>query len=777
MPLYAKVDYGSGPSWEGYTPTLGESAGAAWSEAWAGNPVPSVYNYIRMHTATEGIQLVRDVEMPDGSVVEFDEPAPDKQPRRLSLEEQETRIRDAGLQGFLKAQEGYTPEALDILIPLKKAELSRQFVSSRTPASHMPFTFAAGLAASALDPINVASAFVPVVGEARVLSMLGRAKGTLGRAAVRAEVGLVEGAVGGALVEPLVHAGQKAVQADYDMTDSLLNVGFGAIMGAGLQPLAGGVGDFLRRRRGIVQPWAMADRTDVSESLRLDMAGRMEMAFLEANPEADAGEVRRNALASAALFDARARSWAYDTGKNAEDYYTRYGVEFRAGNAAGEAGTDTLEQAMYPAREMDIPAFVARVSQEGQTAQKSYFSWKGQDDFEGWEIRLPSDTVFHQKKRHPDMTDADNARLPHVLRSLEDVEPSARGKGIYGPAFLARAHADGQGYGIAFEVNHKGQLFVTTFFRDSDRALEAWLEREKKKAPRVPAASETESALSPGVGSGGPVREKLQALLAVVKSSGVGGDTLFQNVSRARVDFGADGKAVIEFFNSSDFTSAPHELYHIFRRELAETATAPDASPRTREQWAKIEEFVGAKPGRTWARDMEEKFARAGERFLLEGKAPSPSLSDVFARLRQWFMELYADADAAGLEISPAMREVFNSMFSVPADQADASFRHAVGDLAAREPERGYDNAGENGSDAFVPGGQGEDVETVGALIRDAETGLDETLNIAVQSEPKAAELAVEDFTPELAAADADIMRARLARDVMRQAAACETGR
>ena len=262
MPLYAKVDYGSGPSWEGYTPTLGESAGAAWSEAWAGNPVPSVYNYIRMHTATEGIQLVRDVEMPDGSVVEFDEPAPDKQPRRLSLEEQETRIRDAGLQGFLKAQEGYTPEALDILIPLKKAELSRQFVSSRTPASHMPFTFAAGLAASALDPINVASAFVPVVGEARVLSMLGRAKGTLGRAAVRAEVGLVEGAVGGALVEPLVHAGQKAVQADYDMTDSLLNVGFGAIMGAGLQPLAGGVGDFLRRRRGIAQPWAMADRTN-----------------------------------------------------------------------------------------------------------------------------------------------------------------------------------------------------------------------------------------------------------------------------------------------------------------------------------------------------------------------------------------------------------------------------------------------------------------------------------------------------------------------------------
>lgn len=99
MPLYAKVDYGSGPSWEGYTPTLGESAGAAWSEAWAGNPVPSVYNYIRMHTATEGIQLVRDVEMPDGSVVEFDEPRGPR-PRALSLEEQEAQVRMRGCKVF-----------------------------------------------------------------------------------------------------------------------------------------------------------------------------------------------------------------------------------------------------------------------------------------------------------------------------------------------------------------------------------------------------------------------------------------------------------------------------------------------------------------------------------------------------------------------------------------------------------------------------------------------------------------------------------------------------
>ena len=156
--------------------------------------------------------------------------------------------------------------------------------------------------------------------------------------------------------------------------------------------------------------------------------------------------------------------------------------------------------------------------------------------------------------------------------------------------------------------------------------------------------------------------------------------------ARARVTFDAaeGGRAIIEFFSAADASSAPHELYHIFRREMAESAARPDAPQRVREDWARIEEFVGAEPGQTWTRAMEEKFARAGERFLLEGKAPTPALQGVFERLRQWFLELYANADAAGLHISPAMREVFGNMLSVPAEQGDMAFRKALGELLSR---------------------------------------------------------------------------------------------
>ena len=245
---------------------------------------------------------------------------------------------------------------------------------------------------------------------------------------------------------------------------------------------------------------------------------------------------------------------------------------------------------------------------------------------------------------------------------------------------------------------------------------------------------------------------------------------------RARVNFAADGKAVIEFFRSSDFSSAPHELYHIFRRELAETALDPAASPRAREQWAKIEQFVGAKPGQAWTREMEEKFARAGERFLLEGKAPSSALKDVFERLKQWFLEIYADADAAGLEISPAMREVFNGMFSVPEEQADTFFRRAVGELAAREAERGYDSSEEDEVEAFASAEQKGDGETLERLLQDAEKDLDDVLKLIAQREAKAAGLSSGDVAPELAAATEDIVRVRKMREVMRQAALCEIG-
>ena len=198
---------------------------------------------------------------------------------------------------------------------------------------------------------------------------------------------------------------------------------------------------------------------------------------------------------------------------------------------------------------------------------------------------------------------------------------------------------------------------------------------------------------------------------------------------RASTTFDADGKAIIRFFSSSDASSLPHEMYHIFRREIAQTIQDPRASDRIKQNYALIEDFVGAKKlstgsgqasqskrsdnhiyheleqvsdvpsdratsgGNPWTVEMEEKFAKAGERYLFEGKAPTQELEGVFARLKQWFTEIYTSLDLADFPISNEMRKVFGEILTPNYEQSDLLFRKKVGELASYDSLENMDTS------------------------------------------------------------------------------------
>jgi hypothetical protein len=103
---------------------------------------------------------------------------------------------------------------------------------------------------SALDPLNVASAFIPVVGPTRYAIWANR----FGKTAARTFRGVTEGAVGAAIVEPLVLAGAAVEQRDYGVADSMLNIAFGGALGGGLHVGAGFIGDRLAGRRSGALP-------------------------------------------------------------------------------------------------------------------------------------------------------------------------------------------------------------------------------------------------------------------------------------------------------------------------------------------------------------------------------------------------------------------------------------------------------------------------------------------------------------------------------------------
>lgn len=231
------VNYGL----QDFKPTYGQSLGATFSETLASNP------------SSLGFSLY-DVNQRNKESGE-----------RLTAYDAEAVIKDAGVQG-LKVQDGqYNRQALDMIVERKRQETIRNDVMSRTEYSWggTPVRALATVAGAVLDPVNIAAAFVPVVGEARIASMLGRTvAGSLERASARAAIGVAEGGVGAALVEPLNYYGHTQLQDDYHMSDSLLNIAFGAALGGGLHVTGGLLADKFRAS----DPYARFSGLDQSQA-------------------------------------------------------------------------------------------------------------------------------------------------------------------------------------------------------------------------------------------------------------------------------------------------------------------------------------------------------------------------------------------------------------------------------------------------------------------------------------------------------------------------------
>ncbi|MHA6476193.1 hypothetical protein ACX1DW_01680 [Stutzerimonas sp. KH-1] len=238
-----------------------DAAEAAFDQAMFENPTNAARRINELTEAEQGA-VIRPAMTARG----YTSPAVRAEPETplLTAEQARARIKEEGLD-LTVDDAGIRAGALDILIERKREETKRKFILDNAPASTVPVQLLAGFAASVLDPINVASAFVPIVGEARYASMLARAgQSVAARAAVRAQVGAIEGAVGAAMVEPLILYASARDQADYDLTNSLLNVAFGSALGGGLHSAGGLLGDL---RRGNLLDSVKVEAPEVAPSV------------------------------------------------------------------------------------------------------------------------------------------------------------------------------------------------------------------------------------------------------------------------------------------------------------------------------------------------------------------------------------------------------------------------------------------------------------------------------------------------------------------------------
>ena len=215
-----------------YRAGLGEYLDAVASDAWMNSPLAGVGRVL------DSSQAQRDARTAGETL--------------LTPQEASDRGREIGLRFEAPIAES----AFNVLADSKRRQIANEDVFKRARLEEgygtLQWLLAGGteFLTMAADPLNIASAFVPVVSQARYASWAARF-GSLPATLAR---GAVEGVAGQALLEPVLAADNSLRGNEYSLLDTLVNLGFGGGLGVVLHGAGYGIGAGFRFMRDRYRP-------------------------------------------------------------------------------------------------------------------------------------------------------------------------------------------------------------------------------------------------------------------------------------------------------------------------------------------------------------------------------------------------------------------------------------------------------------------------------------------------------------------------------------------
>lgn len=127
----------------------------------------------------------------------------------------------------------------------------------------------------------------------------------------------------------------------------------------------------------------------------------------------------------------------------------------------------------------------------------------------------------------------------------------------------------------------------------------------------------------------------------------------------------------------ADLSTYLHETGHYWLESLHQFVARPEASESLKKDFDSLLKWFDVKGDTPEARladwntrdtnakrEGHEKFAEGFERYLMEGKAPTPELQSLFGRFRAWLVNVYKGIAAPGEVFSPEVKSVFDRMFA-----------------------------------------------------------------------------------------------------------------
>ena len=158
------------------------------------------------------------------------------------------------------------------------------------------------------------------------------------------------------------------------------------------------------------------------------------------------------------------------------------------------------------------------------------------------------------------------------------------------------------------------------------------------------------------------------------------GETFSQNTPftgpRGQISF-SNGQAAIRLFESRDLSTFSHEFGHLTLEMLIDDASDPNASPEVLADMQTVLDWFSREAGQTITVDdigvdQHELWARGSERYLMEGKAPSLALRDVFRTFSTWLKSIYKILQNLNAPITDDVRAVMDRLLASDAEIVQA---------------------------------------------------------------------------------------------------------
>lgn len=147
---------------------------------------------------------------------------------------------------------------------------------------------------------------------------------------------------------------------------------------------------------------------------------------------------------------------------------------------------------------------------------------------------------------------------------------------------------------------------------------------------------------------------------------------------RGFIQFGTERKFNITLLERADLSTFLHETGHFYLEVLGDLAQTEAASDQLKGDYDTVLKFLDLKSRDELTLDgkdpssaaykkavaAHEKFARAHEAYLMEGKAPSMELRQVFQKFKNWLKMIYKDFLRLDVKLTNEVRGVFDRIYA-----------------------------------------------------------------------------------------------------------------